>query len=124
MSQTALPCALHRAAHCCCFQAVTEALHALWPHQAGLDGEQKLADNFLIARATGAEAPQAVYVNRELDLDAWQLAEKVSFTAIRDECMLVLPSAWAECHQSCSSTSQCAAWAELQSSAICCPCLT
>jgi hypothetical protein len=46
--------------------------------QAGLDGAQNLADSFHVARATGGEAPQAVYVNRELDLDVWQLADKVS----------------------------------------------
>ena len=45
--------------------------------QAGLEGQQRLADNFLVARATGAEAPQAIYVNRELDLDVWQLAQQV-----------------------------------------------
>ena len=45
--------------------------------QAGLDGQQKLADNFLVAKATGSEAPQGIYVNRELDLDAWQLAQRV-----------------------------------------------
>lgn len=46
--------------------------------QAGLDGHQKLADSFQVARATGNEAPQSVYVNRELDLDVWQLADKVT----------------------------------------------
>lgn len=45
--------------------------------QAGLEGQQRLADSFLVARANGGEAPQAIYVNRELDLDVWQLADKV-----------------------------------------------
>ena len=54
-----------------------------WPDQAGLEGQQRLADSFLVARATGAEAPQAVYVNRELDLDVWQLADKVLHLGFR-----------------------------------------
>ncbi|KAK9908805.1 hypothetical protein WJX75_003140 [Coccomyxa subellipsoidea] len=45
-------------------------------HRAGLDGDQKLQDSFHVARATGSEAPQAIYVNRELDMDVWQLADK------------------------------------------------
>jgi hypothetical protein len=53
--------------------------HVLPENQAGLDGQQKLADNFLVAKATGSEAPQGIYVNRELDLDAWQLAQQVLF---------------------------------------------
>ncbi len=49
--------------------------------QAGVDGDQKLQDSFYVARATGSEAPQSIYVNRELDLDVWQLADKVSSDA-------------------------------------------
>ena len=45
--------------------------------QAGVGGQQNLPDSFQVARATGSEAPQAVYINRELDLDVWQLADKV-----------------------------------------------
>ena len=45
--------------------------------QAGVEGQQHLPDSFQVARATGSEAPQSVYVNRELDLDVWQLADKV-----------------------------------------------
>lgn len=45
--------------------------------QAGVDGQQNLPDSFQVARATGSEAPQSVYINRELDLDVWQLADKV-----------------------------------------------
>ena len=44
--------------------------------QAGVDGQQNLPDSFQVARATGSEAPQSVYINRELDLDVWQLADK------------------------------------------------
>ena len=46
--------------------------------QAGVEGQQKLPDSFQVARATGSEAPQSVYINRELDLDVWQLADKVT----------------------------------------------
>ena len=42
-----------------------------------MEGQQQLPDSFQVARATGSEAPQSVYVNRELDLDVWQLADKV-----------------------------------------------
>ena len=48
--------------------------------QAGVEGQQHLPDSFQVARATGSEAPQSVYVNRELDLDVWQLADKVGTT--------------------------------------------
>ena len=42
-----------------------------------MEGQQHLPDSFQVARATGSEASQSVYVNRELDLDVWQLADKV-----------------------------------------------
>ena len=65
--------------------------------QAGLDGEQKLADSFQVARATGSEAPQAIYVNRELDLDVWQLADKVPCSGFSPIWVAVFPKA-----ESCS----------------------
>ena len=46
--------------------------------QAGVDGQQILPDSFQLARATGSETLQSVYINRELDLDVWQLADKVT----------------------------------------------
>lgn len=46
--------------------------------QAGVDGQQILPDSFQVARSTGSEALQSVYINRELDLDVWQLADKVT----------------------------------------------
>ena len=60
-----------------------EAAYPEQPHgemwmQAGVDGQQNLPDSFQVARATGSEAPQSVYINRELDLDVWQLADKVT----------------------------------------------
>ncbi len=47
--------------------------------QAGVEGRQLLPDEFRVARATGSETPQPVYVMRELDLDARQRADKVHF---------------------------------------------
>lgn len=57
--------------------------------QAGLDGDQKLQDSFQVARATGSEAPQSIYVNRELDLDVWQLADKV-ITPSKFKCLIII----------------------------------
>ncbi|KAK9834254.1 hypothetical protein WJX81_000411 [Elliptochloris bilobata] len=44
--------------------------------RAGVDGRQALPDEFAVARSTGSEPPQPVYVMRELDLDARQRADK------------------------------------------------
>jgi hypothetical protein len=44
--------------------------------RAGVEGRQRLPDEFRVARATGSEAPQPVYVMRELDLDARQRADR------------------------------------------------
>lgn len=44
--------------------------------RAGVEGRQRLPDEFRVARATGSEAPQPVYVMRELDLDAAQRADR------------------------------------------------
>ncbi len=72
---------------CVTFRAKGRIRHAACPEhvlmmvvhmQAGVDGQQNLPDSFQVARATGSEAPQSVYINRELDLDVWQLADKVS----------------------------------------------
>ena len=45
--------------------------------QAGVGEAQALPDSFRVQRATGQESPQRIYLTRDLDLDAWQLAQHV-----------------------------------------------
>lgn len=45
-------------------------------HQAGVQGRQKLPDKFHVARA-GSE-PQEIFLDRDIDMEAWQMNDKVS----------------------------------------------
>ena len=44
-------------------------------HQAGVQGRQKLPDKFHVARA-GSE-PQEIFLDRDIDMEAWQMNDKV-----------------------------------------------
>ena len=44
-------------------------------HQAGVQGKQKLPDKFHVARA-GSE-PQEIFLDRDIDMEAWQMNDKV-----------------------------------------------
>ena len=49
--------------------------------QAGLGGAQQLPDKFRVTRSTGHDAPQDIFINREIDMESWLFADKV-----REEC--------------------------------------
>ncbi len=44
-------------------------------HQAGTQGKQRLPENFHVARA-GSE-PQEIFLDRYIDMEAWQMQDKV-----------------------------------------------
>ena len=44
-------------------------------HQAGVQGRQKLPDKFHVAKA-GSE-PQEIFLDRDIDMEAWQMNDKV-----------------------------------------------
>ncbi|KAK9819963.1 hypothetical protein WJX72_004515 [[Myrmecia] bisecta] len=45
-------------------------------HKAGIQGKQQLPEKFRAQRSGGYEPPQEIFVDREIDLDAWTLADK------------------------------------------------
>lgn len=54
-------------------------------HQAGVQGRQKLPDKFHVARA-GSE-PQEIFLDRDIDMEAWQMNDKVGAQYISNHCV-------------------------------------
>lgn len=44
-------------------------------HQAGVQGKQRLPKKFHVARAGGE--PQEIFLDRDIDMEAWQMQDKV-----------------------------------------------
>ena len=45
--------------------------------QAGITGKQQLPEKFQVTRSTGHDAPQDIFINREINMETWLLQGKV-----------------------------------------------
>ena len=69
------------------------------PHVCNAQGAEQaqLPERFQVKRLHGAEAPQDVYISRQIDVDSWMLEDKVPIRTYLSSCMLGFPGNAKEC---------------------------